>query len=84
MDWGGIAAVIVALGGGGTVTALYKWAKAQGRADVLAEQAVATIAAKDAEIAELRRRLADCEAETRRLWSLLETRREGPAPGRSP
>lgn len=61
-----IIAAIVALGGTGTVGALYRWARSQGRADALAEQARKTIEAKDAELAEL-------EAENARLWAVLDS-----------
>ena len=80
MDFTGIAAVIVALGGGGTLAALYRWAKAQGRADVLAEQAVETVKAKDAEIASGQASLAECERENKRLWSLIESLQQGRQP----
>ena len=59
MDWTGAAAVIVALGGGGTVAAIWKAAKSAAKNEMLAEQAQATIAEKD--------------KENERLWRLLES-----------
>lgn len=58
MDWTGVAAVIVALGGGGAVAAVWKAAKSAAKNEVLAEQAQATIAEKNKEI--------------ERLWALLD------------
>ena len=64
MNWGDVALVLTAIGGPTTIIALYKWAKAQGRAEYLQEQSKATITAKNAEIEELR-------AENVKLWALL-------------
>ena len=67
MDWGAVAAMITATAGSATVIgALYRWSRAQGRADALADQAKATITAKDVEIHEL-------EDENRKLWGVLES-----------
>jgi hypothetical protein len=74
VDWTAILiAAVGGLGGPGAVVALYKWAKAQGRADVLAEQAVDTVKAKDEEIAGERAAKEECQVENRRLWALVET-----------
>lgn len=59
MDWTGLAAVIVALGGSGTAAAIWKAAKSSAKNELLAEQAQATIAEKDKEL--------------ERLWLLLES-----------
>ena len=58
MDLTGIAAIITAtfaaIGtASGAVYAAWRWAVAQGKKDALAEQVTKTLAAKDAEIAEL-------------------------------
>lgn len=58
MDWTGVAAVIVALGGTGSVAAMWRAAKSAAKNEVLAEQAQATIAEKNKEI--------------ERLWALLD------------
>lgn len=59
MDWSGLAAVIVALGGGGTIGLLWKAAKEAAKNELLAKQAQDTIAEKDETI--------------KRLWMLLDT-----------
>lgn len=64
MDANNITILLTAIGGPTTIVALYKWAKAQGRAEAVQEQSAATIMAKDKEIAEL-------NAENTRLWDLL-------------
>ena len=69
MDANNIAILLTAIGGPTTIVSLYKWAKAQGRAEAVQEQSAATIIAKDKEIAEL-------NAENTRLWDLL-TKPEG-------
>ena len=69
MDVNNIAILLTAIGGPTTIVSLYKWAKAQGRAEAVQEQSAATIMAKDKEIAEL-------NAENTRLWDLL-TKPEG-------
>ena len=51
MDFTGVAALITAIVA--AIAALYRWAVAQGKKDALAEQVQKTMAAKDAEIAEL-------------------------------
>lgn len=82
MDWTAIiVAAVGGIGGPGTVVALYRWAKAQGRADILAEQAIETVKAKDEEVAEERAGRLECEAENERLWSIIATlQEEGPTP----
>lgn len=45
MDWNTLILLIGALGGTGTIAALYKWAKAIGRAEALQEQSKRTILA---------------------------------------
>ena len=65
MSWETAIAILAAVGGPSTVVALYRWARAQGRADALAEQARETVKAKDEEIAEL-------ATENTRLWSLFD------------
>ena len=70
MDWSGAATLITAMVaalsflGGGALGA-WKWAQKIARDTVLADQTRETIAAKDAEITELK-------AENSRLWSLLD------------
>lgn len=59
MDLTSLAALIAAIGGGGTVTAVWRAAKSAAKNELLAEQAQATIAEKD--------------KENERLWRLLET-----------
>jgi len=58
MDLTGLAAVIVALGGGGAMAAAWKAAKSAARNELRAEEADKTIAAKDKEL--------------ERLWALLD------------
>ena len=69
MDTSQVVALISVIGGPTTIGILYKWAKAQGRAEAVQEQSAATIKAKDQEIAEL-------NAENTKLWDLL-TKPEG-------
>lgn len=82
MDWTAIVvAAVGGLGGPGAIVALYRWAKAQGRADILAEQAVETVKAKDEEIAEERSAREECQSENKRLWKLIATlQKEGDTP----
>ena len=64
MDWDTVLRILPAVGGPTTLVALYKWAKAQGKAEALAEKMKETLVAKDAEITELK-------AENASLWSLV-------------
>ena len=64
MDWETLIKIGSALGGTSTLVALYQWAKAQGRAETLAEKMKETLIAKDTEIAELK-------AENASLWALV-------------
>ncbi len=72
IPWEGLAALITAISSTGGIAALWKLyqarvaaAVAQGRKDLLAEQAQATIVAVTEE-------LDDVKSENRRLWGLLE------------
>ena len=69
MEWSDLATGITVIGGPATIAALYKWARAQGRAEAIQEQSAATILALTGEIAELK-------AENQRLWSLVTPRQE--------
>ena len=69
MEWNDLETVITAIGGPAAVVALYKWVRAQGRAEAMQEQSAATILALTGEIAELK-------AENQRLWSLVTPRQE--------
>ena len=69
MEWNDLATVFAVIGGPATVAALYKWARAQGRAEAIQEQSAATILALTGEITELK-------AENQRLWSLVTSRQE--------
>lgn len=62
MDWDTAIRVLGALGGTGGLAALYRWVKAQGKAEAVAEQAARTITAKDAEIRELKTEIAQLES----------------------
>lgn len=59
MDASSVIAIIAALGGTGSVAAMWRAAKAAAKNELLAEQAQATIAEKDKEL--------------ERLWLLLES-----------
>jgi transposase-like protein len=63
-----VAAVSALIGG---AASLYRFARAQAKADLLQEQSHATITAKDGEINELKAEVAEVKAENARLWSML-------------
>lgn len=78
MDANNIAILLTAIGGPTTIVALYKWAKAQGRAEEIQVQSAATILALKNEKAELKKELDD---EKRGNQILLEAlTRPGGAP----